>query len=114
MKANRIKYFSTAIALLTIVIASSCSKKTFSTKTGSPSHAKTKTEYEDAMVRYFKRDGCDYALQLENGDLIEPDKLSPKFQKDSLKVLVKYKERVDVASICMMGKMVKIIDIKTK
>jgi hypothetical protein len=114
MKPNPLKKFSTAIAVLTIVIASSCSKKLHPQKQEPAVSTKNTTGYEEAMVRYFKRDGCDYALQLSTGENLEPDKLPLKFQKDSLKVMVKYKERTDAASICMIGKMIKIIDIKKK
>jgi hypothetical protein len=114
MKPNLTKNLLTVFSILTILTIISCSKKIHPQKEEAIKTTPAKPGYEEAMVRYFKRDGCDYALQLNSGENLEPDKLPLKFQKDSLKVWVKYKERTDAASICMIGKMVKVIDIKKK
>ena len=68
--------------------------------------------YAAATVLVYKRDGCDFALELEGGEKLEPGKLPEEFQKDGLKVWVKYKIRKNVNSICMIGKMITVIDIK--
>ena len=71
-----------------------------------------KTFVAATVVNFKGRDGCDFALQLENGENLEPNGLPPEFQKDGLKVLVKFKIRYDAASICMIGKMVEVTKIK--
>jgi hypothetical protein len=57
-------------------------------------------------------DGCTYVIELESGKKLEPINLTDDFQKEGLQVWVKYEEKKDIASICMMGTMVEVIDIK--
>ena len=74
-----------------------------------------KSGFQKAKVLNYKgRDACDFVLELENGEHLEPDYLANNFQIDGQKVWVKYQIRKDVESICMMGKMVKVIEIKKR
>jgi hypothetical protein len=71
--------------------------------------------YEKATVVNFKgRDGCDFALQLESGENLEPERLPEEFQKDGTLVWIRYRERKEVASLCMIGKMISITDIRKR
>jgi hypothetical protein len=101
------------LILLGICSLMACSKKTLTSKVMSDKDYVFK-KYQKAMVKYFKRDGCDYVIQLESGENLEPNVLTEPFQKDSLKVWVKYDIRKNAASICMMGKMVNVRDIKIR
>ncbi len=56
-------------------------------------------------------DGCGYEIELSNGQRLEPTNLSSEFKKDSLPVLIKYKEK-SVNSVCMIGKGIELTDIK--
>ncbi len=58
-------------------------------------------------------DGCTYILILGDGTRLEPVDLAESFRKDSLKVMIKYSE-VKQPSICMVGRMVNIIEIKVR
>ena len=70
--------------------------------------------YVKAFVTNVELDGCKFMLQLEDSDKkLEPDGLQPEFEKDGLKVWVKY-EPEDRMSICMAGQTVKVIDIKIR
>jgi hypothetical protein len=91
---------------------SGCSKKTLSQK---PEAESRYEGYQKATVKNFKgRDGCDFALQLETGENLEPGNLPEEFQKDDLPVWVRYSVRKNMASICMIGKMVTVTDIKKR
>lgn len=90
----------------------SCSKKLHPS---GKQQEETPKGYVKAMIKQFKgREGCDIALQLESGELLEPNAIPETFQKDSLLVWVRYKPRPNVNSICMMGKMITIKDIKKR
>ncbi len=71
------------------------------------------TDYDKGVV-YDKRglDGCTYIIKLDSGKNLEPINLSDEFQQDSLPVYVNYKRKKGVVSICMVGTIVEIIDIK--
>jgi hypothetical protein len=64
-------------------------------------------------MRFTELDGCRYLIHLDNGNKLQPDKLDPKFEKDSLKVWVKYKPE-DRMNICMSGITINIIDLKVR
>jgi len=49
-----------------------------------------------AMVISYEIDGCNYMLELESDkSRLEPDGLQPEYQKDSMKVWIKYKAAPD-------------------
>lgn len=64
------------------------------------------------VLDYSELDGCTFILELEDGTKLEPVELPESFRSDSLKVLVKY-TMVKRASICMVGQMVTVSEIKT-
>ena len=64
------------------------------------------------VLDYNELDGCTYILELEDGTRLEPVELPESFRSDSLKVWVKY-TIVKRASICMVGQMVTVNEIKT-
>jgi hypothetical protein len=76
---------------------------------------------ESGMMKNFNGSGCGWLIRLDNADengrhFLEPQNLD-QFNialVDSQKVLVRYKSREDLYSICMSGKIVDIMDIKTK
>ena len=70
--------------------------------------------YVKAYVTQVALDGCMYMLHLEDDNKnVEPDELDTPFQKDSLKVWVKYTPD-DRISICMAGQTVKVLDIRKR
>lgn len=71
--------------------------------------------YIKAMVIAEELDGCKFMLQAEDGGKkMEPDEIAPAFQKDSLKVWLKYQPDDNRMSICMMGQPIKVLDIRTR
>jgi hypothetical protein len=67
---------------------------------------------EAMVLDYHELDGCTFILSLDDGTKLEPTNLPESFRKDSLKVMVKY-SIIKRASICMVGKMVTVSEIKT-
>lgn len=62
---------------------------------------------------YTGLDGCGLLIELENGDKLEPMEVADDFElKDGQKIAFDYEEVEDVASICMVGKIVRITCIK--
>jgi hypothetical protein len=73
----------------------------------------TTLSYERGIVRFTELDGCKYLIHLDNGKRLQPDKLDTAFEKDSMKVWIKYKVH-DRMNICMRGITVDVIDIKLR
>lgn len=60
-------------------------------------------------------DGCTFLLLLPDGEKFEPVSLPDDFKTDGLPVWVKYKlPGTPMGSICMVGDIVEIIDIKKR
>ena len=68
------------------------------------------------MKDYTGMDGCEFVLVLENGGVLEmgyfDEKPNFKF-KNGMKVSISYEEMRDMASICMVGPIVRIMCMKT-
>ncbi|MFH1005519.1 MAG: hypothetical protein V1781_08540 [Bacteroidota bacterium] len=71
-----------------------------------------KEGYTKATVIFSDIDVCKYVLQLEDGKKLEPTNLLADFKKDKLAVWIKYQEKKNVISICMVGQIVEITDIQ--
>lgn len=68
-----------------------------------------------AMVISYEVDGCGYMLEVESDkSKLEPDGLQPEYQKDSMKVWIKYKAVPDRMSVCMAGATVDLLEIKKR
>lgn len=73
-----------------------------------------KQGFVKAMVITMELDGCTYMIEQESDKKrLEPDGLQPDFQKDSLKVWIKYTAE-DRMSVCMAGETIKLLDIKKR
>ena len=60
------------------------------------------------VVDYTGLDGCGLLIQLDNGEVLEPQQIVPEFTlKDGQRVVLSYTE-MPSASICMVGKIVRI------
>ena len=70
--------------------------------------AETKGEIVDAGGL----DGCKFLVKMPNGKFLQPTNLDSGFEKTGLKVVLKYKERPDLSSICMRGAMVDVVSIE--
>ncbi|MCX7875677.1 MAG: hypothetical protein N2321_05835 [Melioribacteraceae bacterium] len=63
-------------------------------------------------VKYISLEGGFYGIISENNEKFDPINLPNEFKKDGLKFLFSYKERNDLTSIHMWGKIIEIIEIK--
>jgi hypothetical protein len=68
--------------------------------------------FTPATVVYLTLDGCAWMLKLEDGKLLQPYQLEPEFQKENLKVLIKYTINKKAMGICMSGTIVNLTAIK--
>jgi PKD repeat protein len=60
------------------------------------------------VADYTGLDGCGLVIQLDNGEVLEPQQIVPEFTlKDGQRVVLSYTE-IPSASICMVGKIVRI------
>ena len=76
--------------------------------------SKTSSPETEAVVAtlsdYTGLDGCSWVIKLDNNEVLEPINLS-EFTielKEGKKVWIKYTEQNDLASICMVGPIVRI------
>ncbi|HET6992096.1 MAG TPA: hypothetical protein VFJ43_12260 [Bacteroidia bacterium] len=111
------KKFIAILILVTVpVFIFSCRHvKNIITDTADPSVDYAKQGYVKGYVTEVQLDGCTWMIALSDSanKRIEPDDWAPGFQKDSLKVWVKYTPD-DRLSICMAGQTVHIVDIKKR
>jgi hypothetical protein len=103
------RYLVNTFFALLLVLFGACNL--FNHKTSEPDYGQK--GYVKAFVTEVSLDGCSFMLQLEDGKRLEPDGLQPEFEKDSLKVWLKYTEE-DRMSVCMAGQTIKVIDIKKR
>jgi hypothetical protein len=71
-------------------------------------------DYIKATVIEWKVDGCDWMLELDEPNKIQPINLSNDFKKDGLKVWIKYSVEKGAVSTCMAGQIVKLVDIQKR
>ena len=112
---------SSISVILLLSLTLSCSKKTVPASEIKIEATEQKTIEMDYEKEKFVRatvvdmtglDGCQFLLKLEDGKKLEPINLDPAYKKDGLPVWIKYIDSKGSMSICMTGKMVRIIAIE--
>ena len=76
----------------------------------------TACDIKATLRDYAGLDGCGFVLVLENGGVLEMGDFDeePDFKfNDGTKVSISYEEMLNMASICMVGPIVRIICMKT-
>lgn len=68
--------------------------------------------FEKGTVRYIQLEGGFWGIISEKNEKFDPINLPKDFQKDGLKILFSYKERNDLMSFHMWGKIIQLIEIK--
>ena len=76
--------------------------------------SKTNPGASKATVVSYQFDGCSWILLLENGKKLQPNKLPPEFQKDQLKVWIKFVIQKNVVSTCMTGDPIALTEIELR
>ncbi len=107
------------VAALPLVITSCCCKKVCGRgkeerTTTAPPVDYVKEGYTAATVIYYELDACKWMIQLDDEKKLEPRGMDTAFQKDKLKVWVKYEILKGAVSTCMAGTIVKITEIKER
>ena len=111
------------LSVLLILLLLSCSKKSAplsEVKDASPEQKTAVRDYEKekfvraTVVDMTGLDGCQFLLSLEDGGKLEPINLEPAYKKDNLPVWIRYIDLKESMSICMAGKMVRIIAIEKR
>jgi hypothetical protein len=97
------------IVILALSFAACGAKKATSSDTDMEAQGFVK-----AMVIKYDVDGCGYMLELTDKSRLEPDGMQPDFQKDSMKVWIKYKTVPDRMSVCMAGATIDLLEIKKR
>ncbi|MCW3071812.1 MAG: hypothetical protein JWO44_1702 [Bacteroidetes bacterium] len=70
--------------------------------------------YTKATVVNYTYDGCSWMLELEDGKKLQPSALKPEFQKEKLKVWIRYEPKKGGMGICMAGELVNITEIELR
>src|ERR1051325_3611002 len=98
----------TVILFVSTLLICSCSKKnTGSLQQDSPSDAPMKDSkmIEATVVDYTNLDGCRFLLELPGGEKLQPENLTSEFEKDKMKVMIKY-HLTNRMTVCMASKTV--------
>ena len=108
---------------LILCLTLSCSKKSVPTSKSKEDLTEQKTVERNYEKEKFIRaivvdmsdlDGCQFLLKLEDGKKLEPLNLDPAYKNDGLPVWIRYIDSKGSMSICMAGKMVKLIAIEKR
>jgi hypothetical protein len=67
-----------------------------------------------ATIINMDLDGCEYVLQLESGEKVEPVNLEEEFKADGLDIWVKYKADKEKVGACMIGPIVNVEEIQIR
>ena len=70
--------------------------------------------FEKATVINLALDGCDYVIQLESGEKLEPVNIEDNFQADGLEIWIKYKKEKSKMGACMVGPLINIEEIQVR
>lgn len=109
--------------VLLLFLTLSCSKKNVPVSGVKNESTEQKTVERDYEKEKFVRatvvdmtglDGCQFLLKLEDGEKLEPINLDPAYKKDGLPIWIRYIYPKGSMSICMVGKMVKLIAIEKR
>jgi len=109
--------------ILLLFLTLSCSKKSVPASEVKNEATEQKIAERDYEKEKFVRatvvdmtglDGCQFLLKLEGGKKLEPLNLDPAYKKDGLPVWIRYIASKGSVSICMAGKMVKLIAIEKR
>ena len=94
------------LILVAIQILFSCKNKNI------PDRNYESEGFVKAEIIKYEVESCGYLIQLNDSQLLSPEKLSDEFKKDKLTIWVKYTFlKQKSPSICMAGKPVKIDEI---
>jgi hypothetical protein len=90
-------------------------------------HSALKEEVELDKVDYKKNgfkagtvfdntglDGCGFMISLEDKSKLDPTDLPAEFKKDQLPVWVKYQYKKGAVGVCMSGRIVTLLEIKSR
>jgi len=114
---------SSISVVLLLCLTLSCSKKSAPTSKAKDETTEQKTVELDYEKEKFIRatvvdmsglDGCTFLLKLEDGKKLEPLNLDQAYKKDGLAVWIRYVDSKGSVSICMAGKMVKLIALEKR
>ncbi|MFZ5946955.1 MAG: hypothetical protein ACOYU5_03195 [Stygiobacter sp.] len=70
------------------------------------------THLQKGKVKFISLEGGFYGIISDKNENFDPINLSKEFQKDDLKILFSYKERNDLYSFHMWGKIIELTEIK--
>jgi hypothetical protein len=110
---NKHKHILSTFCLLALLIIISSCNRTITRNTTEPWEYRDSI-YKAATVINYALDGCTWMIRLEDGKKLQPSNLKPEFQKDKLKVWIKYTIKKGGVGICMAGEMVDITEIELR
>lgn len=95
-----------------IMLALSCHKKTTSTGVITDDELRNQKYVPAKVVLQTELAGCGYLLALEDGKMLEPTNLNDTLKQNNLRLWIKYHVEKNAMSVCMVGTIVKVEDVK--
>lgn len=73
-------------------------------------------EEKGTLKDYTGLDGCHWMIELNNGEVIEPVNLDEFLSQpeDGMKLCITYNDDIEMASICMVGKVVSLLSLEVR
>ena len=68
-------------------------------------------KYASGTVKYISLEGGFYGIVTDDNKYLDPINLSKEFQKDGMRIFIKYVEKKDMASFHMWGTIVEIVEV---
>ncbi|MDQ3048802.1 MAG: hypothetical protein M3R27_14725 [Bacteroidota bacterium] len=110
---NKHKHIASILSVFILLsLFNSCGL--FTREKKQPEETRSWVGFEKAVIKNHLIDGCTWIMELENEKKLQPVNLTSEFQKDQLKVWVKYAVKKGAVGICMTGEIVNITEIEIR
>ena len=103
---------SISTVLFIVLLFVSCHKKVTSAITQTDVELRSLNYVPAKVVLQTELAGCGYMLALEDGKMLEPLNLADTLKQNNLRLWIKYHIEKNAMSVCMMGTIVKVDDVK--
>lgn len=102
------------VLMVIVLLFTSCHKKTSVIIIQTDDDLRSQNYVPAKVVLQTEIAGCGYLLALEDGKMLQPLNLNDTLKSNDLKLWIKYHPEKNAMSVCMMGAIVRIDDVKPR